>query len=211
MVFDFTLLSHAIALWWIDSRIELYNGVFYRGWKRTLPGCPSDPSGYWWPPANSTWTPTITSFNFSVSLIVAQCTIFSSFSVPKLLKPFWGPKRRFWENYQWHIRIFNSIFTISSCNPRIYLSNEVFYASNGDRMPKLRLREVDVPTYPNGAHSLVFHLLGLGFWMFKVFHFFLNNITFEPHCSIVQRHVATTSLLKDKLPSLELVLFLFCV
>jgi hypothetical protein len=26
--------------------------------------------------------------------------------------------------------------------------------SNGDRMPKLRPREVDVPTYPNGAHSL---------------------------------------------------------
>jgi hypothetical protein len=25
--------------------------------------------------------------------------------------------------------------------------------SNGDRMPKLRPREVDVPIYPNGAHS----------------------------------------------------------
>ena len=35
---------------------------------------------------------------FSVSLIVAQLTIFSSFSGPKLPKPFWGPKRRFLGN-----------------------------------------------------------------------------------------------------------------
>ena len=45
------------------------------------------------------------------------------------------------------------------------LSNELLYASNGDRMPKLRPREVDVPIYPNGAHNLKFHLLGLGFGM----------------------------------------------
>jgi len=31
---------------------------------------------------------------------------------------------------------------------RIDLSNELLYASNGDRMPKLRPREVDVPIYP---------------------------------------------------------------
>jgi len=31
----------------------------------------SDPSGYWWPPSKSTWTPTIVSFSISVSLIVA--------------------------------------------------------------------------------------------------------------------------------------------
>jgi hypothetical protein len=30
-------------------------------------------------------------------------------------------------------------------------------------MPKLRPREIDVPIYPNEAHILVFHLLGLGF------------------------------------------------
>jgi len=28
------------------------------------------------------------------------------------------------------------------------LSNELLYASNGDRMPKLRPREIDVPIYP---------------------------------------------------------------
>ena len=39
-------------------------------------------------------------------------------------------------------------------SPRIDISNEVWNASNGDRMPKLRPWEVDVPTYPNGAHSL---------------------------------------------------------
>ena len=55
---------------------------------------------------------------------------------------------------------------------RIDISNELLYASNGDRMPKLQPREVDVPIYPNGAHSLAFHLLGLGFWTFRVFHCF---------------------------------------
>jgi len=48
---------------------------------------------------------------------------------------------------------------------RIDLSNELLYASNGDRMPKLRPREIDVPIYPNGAHNLAFHLLGLDFGM----------------------------------------------
>ena len=37
--------------------------------------------------------------------------------------------------------------------PRIDISNEVWFASNGDRMPKLRTREVETPIYPNGAHS----------------------------------------------------------
>ena len=32
-------------------------------------------------------------------------------------------------------------------------------------MPKLRPREIDVPIYPDGAHILAFHLLGLGFWI----------------------------------------------
>ena len=52
-----------------------------------------------------------------------------------------------------------------SGSTRIDLSNELSYASNGDRMPKLRPREIDVPIYPNGAHNLAFHLLGLGFGM----------------------------------------------
>jgi hypothetical protein len=47
-----------------------------------------------------------------------------------------------------------SCFSPKSCIPRIDLSNEVWNASNRDRMPKLHPREVDVPTYPNGAHSL---------------------------------------------------------
>ena len=57
-----------------------------------------------------------------------------------------------------------------SCSPRIDLSNEVLYASNGDCMPRLRPWEVDVPIYPNVAHNLAFHLLGLGIGMFRVFH-----------------------------------------
>jgi len=45
--------------------------------------------------------------------------------------------------------------------------------SNRDHMPKLQPREVDVPIYPNRAHSLALHLLGLGFWMFNFFHCFV--------------------------------------
>jgi hypothetical protein len=47
-----------------------------------------------------------------------------------------------------------SFFSPKICSHRIDLSNKVWNASNRDRMPKLRPREVDVPTYPNGAHSL---------------------------------------------------------
>ena len=37
-------------------------------------------------------------------------------------------------------------------------------------MKKLRPREVDVLTYPNRAHmNFGAHLLGLGFWMYRVF------------------------------------------
>ena len=72
-----------------------------------------------------------------------------------------------------------------SGSARIDLSNELLYASNGDRMPKLRPRKVDVPIYPNGAHSLAFHLLGLGFGMLRVFHCFstINGpLSLIPQC-----------------------------
>ena len=52
------------------------------------------------------------------------------------------------------------------------ISNKVLCASNEVRMPKLQPSEVDVPIYPNEAHGLVLHLVGLGFWMFRVFHCF---------------------------------------
>jgi len=45
-----------------------------------------------WSPASSTWTYTLASFSFSILLIVAQFTIFSSFLGPKLLEPFLGHK-----------------------------------------------------------------------------------------------------------------------
>jgi hypothetical protein len=62
----------------------------------------------------------------------------------------------------------NSIFSISSCIPQMDLSNDVLCASNGDSIRKLQPREIDVPIYPYKAHILAFHLLGLGFWMFRV-------------------------------------------
>jgi hypothetical protein len=51
-------------------------------------GNTTDPGGYWWPPTYSTWTHTIFSFIFSVSLIVAQFTISRSSSVPEILELF---------------------------------------------------------------------------------------------------------------------------
>jgi hypothetical protein len=46
------------------------------------------------------------------------------------------------------------MFFGKSCSTQIDISNKIWNASNKDRMPKLRPWEVDVPTYPNGAHSL---------------------------------------------------------
>ena len=45
------------------------------------------------------------------------------------------------------------MFLTKKCIPRIDIYNEVLSASNRDHMPKLRPREVDVPIYPNRAHS----------------------------------------------------------
>ena len=47
-----------------------------------------DTRGYWWPPTYSTWTPTIVSFSFPISLIVAQFTIFGNFWVLNLWSRF---------------------------------------------------------------------------------------------------------------------------
>jgi len=76
-------------------------------------------------------------------------------------------------------------------------------------MTKLRPREVGFPTNPDGAHKLlVLHLLKLWFWLFMVFSYCLIiKKALVPHCNSVQRHVATTSLLIDKLPLLELSYF----
>jgi hypothetical protein len=42
-------------------------------------------------------------------------------------------------------------------------------------MQKLQPREVEVPTYPLGpTYHSTFHLLGLGFWMYRVFEFMSN-------------------------------------
>ena len=48
----------------------------------------TDPGGCWWPPTYPIWTPTTVSFSFLVFVIVAQFTIFSIFSGPKLPEPF---------------------------------------------------------------------------------------------------------------------------
>ena len=58
----------------------------------------------------------------------------------------------FWENGEQHGSM-DQFCSFQICIPRIDLSNEVWYVSNGDRMPKLRPWEVETPIYPNGAHS----------------------------------------------------------
>ena len=65
------------------------------------------------------------------------------------------------------------IFIVSSCIPWIDISSDVSCATNIYNMPKLQPWEIDVPIYPDGVHIMAFHLLGLGFWMFRVLHYFL--------------------------------------
>jgi len=55
------------------------------------------------------------------------------------------------------------------------LSNELLYASNGDRMPKLRPREVDVPIYPKRGPQFGVSSPRVRFWNVKGFPLFLNN------------------------------------
>ena len=59
---------------------------------------------------------------------------------------------------------------IKSFSPHIDLSNEVLCTSNRDLIPKLRPQEVDVPIYPNGAHSFGASSHRVRFWMFRVFN-----------------------------------------
>ena len=58
---------------------------------------------------------------------------------------------------------------------RIDLSNELSYASNGDRMPKLRPREIDVPIYPKRGPQFGVSSSKGRFWNVKGFPLFLNN------------------------------------
>ena len=41
---------------------------------------------------------------------------------------------------------------IIGCIPWIDISNEVWFVSNRDHMPKLHPREIETAIYPNGAH-----------------------------------------------------------
>ena len=55
--------------------------------------------------------------------------------------------------YDEYDSILEWISRVSSCSPRIDLSNDVLCVSNRDSMPKLRPREVETQIYSNGAHS----------------------------------------------------------
>ena len=58
----------------------------------------------------------------------------------------------FWENGEQHGSM-GQCCSFQICISQIDISNEVWYTSNGDRMPKLRPWEVETPIYPNRAHS----------------------------------------------------------
>jgi hypothetical protein len=82
------LKGHA-TLWWDELQADRHckGKQKIKSWDRMVAKMKAkfiDPGGYWWPPTYSTWTHTIVSFSFSVSLIVAQFTIFSSSSGPEL-------------------------------------------------------------------------------------------------------------------------------
>ncbi len=113
-----------------------------------------------------------------------------------------------WEQHGSMDRCFSS----QSYSSQIDISNELLYVSNGDRVPKLRPREVDVPIYPKRGPQFGVSSFRVSFLDVQGFPLFLNNKqAFEPYCNIVQRHVAATSLLRDKLPSPQLVYFHFCL
>jgi hypothetical protein len=60
------------------------------------------------------------------------------------------------------------------CTPWLDLSDEVPSAPNEDRMQKFTPGKLMYQLPPSGpTNLLVFHLLGLGFWMFRVFSFML--------------------------------------
>ena len=61
-------------------------------------------------------------------------------------------------------------FSLKICSPWIDLSNEVLSASNRACMPKLRPRKLVHQFTQTGPIVLALHFLGLGFWLFRVFH-----------------------------------------
>ena len=78
------------------------------------------------------------------------------------------------------------MFVDKVSSPWIYISNEVLCASNEDHMPKLWPWEVDLPIYPNRAHSFGASSLRVRFLGVYGFPLFLNNkYAFKPHCNIV--------------------------
>ena len=64
---------------------------------------------------------------------------------------------------------------IESCTPQIDLSNELLSASNRDRMPNLRPREVETLIYPNGTHSFGASSARVRFLDVSVFPLLLNK------------------------------------
>ena len=113
----------------------------------------------------------------------------------------------FWEYREQHGSM-DRCFSLKICIPQIDISNKLCFASNGDRMPKLRPREVETPIYPNGAHSFGASSPRVRVLDVQDFTLFLNNKqAHKPHCNSIQRPVAATSLLRDKLPAPQLVYF----
>ena len=74
---------------------------------------------------------------------------------------------------------------IKSCSSRIDIFNEVWCTSNGDRMPKLHPRKLKHQFTKTGPIVLALHLLGLGFWMFRVLNeenYIQWTITYNGRC-----------------------------
>jgi len=59
-------------------------------------------------------------------------------------------------------------FPFESCSPWIDISNEVLCASNGDRMPNYNPGKLIYQFTQTGPIVLALHLLGIGFWIFRL-------------------------------------------
>lgn len=170
----------------------------------------NDPGGCWWPPSYSTWIPTTVSFIFLVSVFVAQFIIFGNFQVLNFQSSFEALNDVFLEN--WGQRGYFIVVGHSKFVFLIYLFLRRYCVCQTEIVcqnykPK-KLMYQFTQTCPQFSISF----LRVRFLDVYGFLLFLNHKqTFEPHCNIVQRHIAATSLLRDKLLQPKLILFPFCL
>ena len=149
----------------------------------------TDPRGYWWPTTYCSWTPTIVSFSFPISLIVGQFTIFGSFWV-----------LNFWS----HFEALNDVFLASNGQ-----ENMIPFQTSCLLFMNVVLKEIFLTIYHACQSEVVCYNYDLGKLMYQVtqrgphfgvspprvrffgcvgFPLFLNNYFFSKEKSIILYH-----------------------